>query len=85
MNRAMYRIFQFGAAGIVFVTCLLIRDVAPDRSSASLVSSANAIIGRPLTPVSYAGVAPDLRTGRGCLRTYLSSVSVSANRGAAGA
>jgi len=57
MNRAMYRIFQFGAAGIVFVTCLLIRDVAPDRSSASLVSSANAIIGSPLTPVSYAGVA----------------------------
>ncbi len=57
MNRAMYRIFQFGVAGVVFAACLLLRDGAPDRNSQSLVSSANAVIGRPLTPVSYAGVA----------------------------
>lgn len=57
MNRAMYRILQFGVGGVVFAACLLLRDGAPDRNSTSLVSSANAVIGRPLTPVSYAGVA----------------------------
>ena len=38
-------------------------EFAPNRG-ASLVSEAHAIIGRPLTPVSYAGVAR--RTVRRC-------------------
>jgi hypothetical protein len=38
-------------------------DLAPPRGTA-LVSQAHAIIGRPLTPVSYAGVAR--RTVRRC-------------------
>jgi len=38
-------------------------DLLPDRGT-SLVSEAHAIIGRPLTPVSYAGVAR--RTVRRC-------------------
>ncbi|MBW8636878.1 hypothetical protein K1W69_06735 [Hoeflea sp. WL0058] len=35
------------------------------QESASLVSEAQAIVGRPLTPVSYAGVAR--RTTRRCI------------------
>ena len=38
-------------------------DLAPNRGT-TLVSQAHAIIGRPLTPVSYAGVAR--RTVRRC-------------------
>src|SRR5450755_6262 len=40
-----------GAAG------LLIGEPGSTTGSGSLLSQANAIIGRPLTPVSYAGVA----------------------------
>lgn len=38
-------------------SCLLIGEPRSMTGSASLVSQANAVIGRPLTPVSYAGVA----------------------------
>jgi hypothetical protein len=38
-------------------SCLLIGEPGSITSSASLVSQANAVIGRPLTPLSYAGVA----------------------------
>lgn len=37
--------------------CLLIGEPGSMTGSASLVSQANAVIGRPLTPLSYAGVA----------------------------
>jgi hypothetical protein len=37
--------------------CLLIGEPGSLTGSASFVSQANAVIGRPLTPVSYAGVA----------------------------
>jgi hypothetical protein len=37
--------------------CLLIGEPGSITGSASLVSQANAVIGRPLTPLSYAGVA----------------------------
>jgi len=47
-----------GAAGLLWND-----DVTPQRG-ATLVSEAHAIIGRPLTPVSYAGVAR--RTVRRC-------------------
>jgi hypothetical protein len=47
-----------GAAGLLWTG-----ELAPNRG-ASLVSEAHAIIGRPLTPVSYAGVAR--RTVRRC-------------------
>jgi hypothetical protein len=42
---------------LVGASCLLIGEPGSMTSSGSLVSQANAIIGRPLTPVSYAGVA----------------------------
>ena len=38
-------------------SCLLIGEPGSMTGSGPLVSQANAIIGRPLTPVSYAGVA----------------------------
>jgi hypothetical protein len=47
-----------GAAGLLWTG-----DLVPHRGT-SLVSEAHAIIGRPLTPVSYAGVAR--RTVRRC-------------------
>jgi hypothetical protein len=47
-----------GAAGLLWTG-----EFTPNRG-ASLVSEAHAIIGRPLTPVSYAGVAR--RTVRRC-------------------
>jgi hypothetical protein len=47
-----------GAAGLLWSG-----DLLPSRGT-SLMSEAHAIIGRPLTPVSYAGVAR--RTVRRC-------------------
>jgi hypothetical protein len=47
-----------GAVGLLWTD-----ELVPNRST-SLVSEAQAIIGRPLTPVSYAGVAR--RTVRRC-------------------
>lgn len=47
-----------GTAGLLWTG-----ELTPNRD-ASLVSEAHAIIGRPLTPVSYAGVAR--RTVRRC-------------------
>ena len=62
------------------------RTTAP-RSAASLVSSADARVGRPLTPMSYAGVASDGPRGRavavGAVATW-SSGRGSPNGGRAG-
>jgi hypothetical protein len=44
-------------ASLAGASCLLIGEPGWMTGSGSLVSQANAIIGRPLTPVSYAGVA----------------------------
>lgn len=57
MKRAAYRVVQFGVAIAVGGAVLCLNEAAPFSNSASLVSSAHAIIGRPLTPMSYAGVA----------------------------
>lgn len=76
MNRAVYRAFQFGAAVIVGGGVLFLHDGVPSKDSASLVSSAQAVIGRPLTPLSYAGVAR---------RTTRRAVAVGAAAGAAAA
>jgi hypothetical protein len=62
MKRAAYRVLQFGAAIVVGAGVLFLHDGIPQSSSSqsssvSLVSSAHAIIGRPVTPLSYAGVA----------------------------
>jgi hypothetical protein len=57
MKRAAYRVLQLGAAIAVGGAALCLNEGAAFNNSASLVSSAHAIIGRPLTPMSYAGVA----------------------------
>jgi hypothetical protein len=38
-------------------SCLLVGEPGSLTGSGSLMSQANAVIGRPLTPLSYAGVA----------------------------
>jgi len=46
------------ALGIVAgVGCLFLSDHASPTKPGSLITEAHAIIGRPLTPMSYAGVA----------------------------
>lgn len=57
MKRAAYWLLQMSAAIAIGGAVLSLNDRAPLSISASLVSSAHAIIGRPLTPMSYAGVA----------------------------
>jgi hypothetical protein len=46
-----------GAAVIAGAACLLVNEQAILHRDGSLVTSAEARIGRPLTPLSYAGVA----------------------------
>lgn len=57
MKRAAYRVLKLGAIIIVGGGALFLSDGIALNSSTSLVSSAHAVIGRPLTPLSYAGVA----------------------------
>jgi len=54
MTRAKIRLLPVTLAVITGVGCLFISD---KPNSGSLVTQANAVIGRPLTPLSYAGVA----------------------------
>ena len=49
---------------ITFAICLELGERVEIPGMSSFVSTAEAIVGRPLTPVSYAGVAR--RTARRC-------------------
>jgi hypothetical protein len=61
----MYKRFGILFLATVFGTlCLGLSDRLPGTADYTLVSSAHAIVGRPLTPVSVAGVAR--RTARRC-------------------
>jgi hypothetical protein len=51
-------------AGLIGAVCLALSDNSANRSASGFVSRAEAIVGRPLTPVSVAGVAR--RTARRC-------------------
>jgi len=57
MTRAKIRLLPVTLAVITGVGCLFVNDRPLSSNSGSLVSQANAVIGRPLTPLSYAGVA----------------------------
>ena len=57
MTDTKVRILHASLAAIVGVGCLFVSEKASLMKPASLVTEANAVIGRPLTPVSYAGVA----------------------------
>ena len=51
-------------AALVGAVCLALSDNSANRAASGFVSSADARVGRPLTPVSVAGVAR--RTARRC-------------------
>jgi hypothetical protein len=53
----MAMMMRLALALLAIASCLLIGEPGAMTGSASLVSQANAVIGRPLTPLSYAGVA----------------------------
>jgi hypothetical protein len=57
MTRTNLKLLQLSLAAAVGAGCLFINEKASLTEPQSLVSSADARIGRPLTPVSYAGVA----------------------------
>ena len=57
MTRATYGLMRIVLAAAVGITCLFLSEQASLIRPASLVTQAHAIIGRPLTPMSYAGVA----------------------------
>ena len=57
MNRISSTFIRLSIGAVVGVAALLWSGQLPLDSQSSLVSSAEARIGRPLTPMSYAGVA----------------------------
>jgi hypothetical protein len=57
MTGTNIRILRVALAAIVGVGCLFVSEKASLMKPGSLVTEANAVIGRPLTPMSYAGVA----------------------------
>jgi hypothetical protein len=57
MNRTAGSLIRLSIATMLGGAALFWNGHLPLNSRSSLVSSAEAIIGRPLTPLSYAGVA----------------------------
>jgi hypothetical protein len=57
MTRMMITLFRFSTATVLGAAVLLWNGQLPKDAQSSLVSSADARVGRPLTPMSYAGVA----------------------------
>ena len=57
MTRPLSRPLRITLAAVVGSACLLVNDSGWFVHSGSFVSDAQARIGRPLTPMSYAGVA----------------------------
>jgi hypothetical protein len=82
MTRTNMRVLQIGLAAVAGAGCLLMSDRLTPLNSGSFVSEANAIIGRPLTPMSYAGVARRT-TGRAVYGAAAVGVGVGVAVGAA--
>jgi hypothetical protein len=59
------KLIRYSLAAIAAVAGLSLGEVNLPMKSVSLVTSAHAIIGRPLTPMSYAGVARRSAVGVG--------------------
>jgi hypothetical protein len=57
MKPSTNRLLRITLASIAAFACLLLSDNPSLDQSGSLISQAQARIGRPLTPMSYAGVA----------------------------
>lgn len=60
------RVWQYALAVAAGVTCMFVSDNWSALRQANVVTEANAVIGRPATPGSVAGVAR--RTGRRAVR-----------------
>ena len=67
MTSLKLRILRVAFAALAGIACLFVGDEASLIKSGSLVTSAHAIIGRPLTPMSYAGVARRSAVGYGAV------------------
>ena len=57
MKSLARRMFRAGVFVAAFGLCIVAGDMKEAFTSGSFVSQAHAVIGRPLTPLSYAGVA----------------------------
>jgi hypothetical protein len=57
MTRTNQKLLQLSLAAALAAGCLFVNEKASLTEPQSLVSTADARIGRPLTPMSYAGVA----------------------------
>jgi len=57
MMRMKRRLVQLALATVTGIGCLFASEKVTLQHPGSLVTEAHAIIGRPLTPMSYAGVA----------------------------
>ena len=57
MNVMIKKSLQLGSATLLGLALLTVNDRPPQIIAGALISQANAWIGRPLTPMSYAGVA----------------------------
>jgi hypothetical protein len=64
MKPSTNRLLRITLASVAAVACFLLNDNASLDQSGSLISQAQARIGRPLTPLSYAGVARRTTTRR---------------------
>jgi hypothetical protein len=57
MTRALHWLWRIALVASVSAGCLLLSDDGKLPPSGTLLSGAQARVGRPLTPMSYAGVA----------------------------
>ena len=57
MRQKMRMVLRTACVAVVGVSCLLISEKAVLLQGGPLITSAEARVGRPLTPMSYAGVA----------------------------
>ena len=57
MTSSIKRILHIVLSGVIGMCCLFLSENISLTKSSSLVTQAEARVGRPATPVSYAGVA----------------------------
>ncbi|HUL87808.1 MAG TPA: hypothetical protein VLU23_06470 [Pseudolabrys sp.] len=81
-NVTKIKVFRIALAAIVGIGCLFVSEKISLTKSESLLTEAYAIIGRPLTPVSYAGAA---RRTTARAATYGAAAAGAAAAGAAAA
>jgi hypothetical protein len=82
MTSTKIRLLRLALAAMAGVGCLFVSDRISPTNSGSLMTEASARIGRPLTPMSYAGVARRT-TGRAVYGAAAVGVGVGVAVGAA--